>query len=125
MHRRDCVRRSIFSNQSGFTLIELMGTVSVLAILAAMAIPQYAEYKQGGYDVQARSALHNIGLAEEAYFIEYSVYKNCDQDTCFTLYPEIGKINEGIILEINATTNSFTGNASHVKGTGQVYTWPE
>jgi type IV pilus assembly protein PilE len=43
--------------QQGFTLIELMITVAVIAILAAIALPQYNEYIQRSHRANARAAL--------------------------------------------------------------------
>ena len=53
---------------SGFTLIELMITVAILAIVAAVAIPSYTNYVDRGKRAEARTALLDIAARQERYY---------------------------------------------------------
>ena len=53
---------------SGFTLIELMITVAILAIVAAVAIPSYSSYVDRGKRAEARAALLDIAARQERYY---------------------------------------------------------
>ena len=60
--------------QQGFTLIELMIALGVLAVLAAIAIPAYRGYIAESRKVEGRNNLAAIKLAQEEYFLENNRY---------------------------------------------------
>ena len=61
-------------NQKGFTLIELLIVVAIIGILAAIAIPQFASYRQKAYNSAAQSDLKNFKTAMEAYYADNQQY---------------------------------------------------
>ncbi len=61
-------------SEGGFTLIELLIVVAIIGILAAIAIPQFAKYRERAYNSQALSDLRNTRTDVEAYYAEWFVY---------------------------------------------------
>jgi type IV pilus assembly protein PilA len=59
---------------SGFTLLELLITLGVIALLATLAMPQFSAYKQKGYNAAAVTDLANAKIVFEAYFAENHYY---------------------------------------------------
>ncbi|CAG1008391.1 Fimbrial protein [Burkholderiales bacterium] len=60
----------------GFTLIELMITVAIAAILAAVAIPMYRDYVLRGRIIDATSKLSDFRVRMEQYFMDNRTYAN-------------------------------------------------
>lgn len=63
-------------NRKGFTLIELLIVVVIIGILAAIAIPKFANTKEKAYIASMKSDLKNLVSAEEAYFADNTTYTN-------------------------------------------------
>ena len=62
------------SKQRGFTLIELMIVVVIIAILAAMAIPRFMRASVRGKQTEARLILKQIYTMQRAYRQENDTY---------------------------------------------------
>src|SRR5579872_805420 len=65
---------AMLRQRKGFTLIELLIVVVIIGILAAIAIPKFANTKNKAYVTAAKSDLRNLVTAEEAYFSDSSAY---------------------------------------------------
>lgn len=61
-------------NRKGFTLIELLIVVVIIGILAAIAIPKFANTKNKAYVTAMKSDLRNLVTAQEAFFSDSSRY---------------------------------------------------
>lgn len=62
------------TRRGGFTMVELMIVVSIIGLLAAVAIPAFQNYQNRSRRAEAFANLGAIAKLEKAYFSEYSAY---------------------------------------------------
>ena len=61
-------------NKKGFTLVELLVVVAIIGILAAIAIPQFAKYRQKANNSAAQSDIKTMRTALESHFTDNYQY---------------------------------------------------
>ena len=98
------------NNKKGFTLIELLIVVVIIGILAAIAIPKFANTKEKAYIASMKSDLRNLITAQEAYFSDNnSTYAGSTGALSMTY-----KASSGVTVTLSGVTNTGWGaSASH------------
>ena len=89
--------------KAGFTIVELLIVVVVIAILAAVTIVSYAGITNRAYDTAVQSDLANIAR-------KYELYKTTSTSD---KYPYGGTLNSGSLFKIQVSKNSYDSNASY------------
>lgn len=110
--------------QRGFTLIEMLITMAILGILAAIAIPAYNGYITTAKMTEADNNLAAIRLAEEEFFLENNRYFE-GKTINNTLSPasdglwKVAKGSDGYNFDyvVTASTASWTATAIGKAGT--------
>lgn len=95
-------------NERGFTLIELLVVVAIIGILAAIAIPQYSQYRSESYCARVMADTKNAFIAMEAYYAHNLIYGNLE-DTNFEGTADVTvTINNTDPLTVSASDDTGT-----------------
>ncbi len=106
----------------GFTLIELMITIVIVAILASIAIPSYREYVIRGNRTAAQAAMMEIATQQQQFFVANRAYAT-EEQLGFALPAEVAENYDLEIdldggpppgFEIRFTPNPDSGQAGDV-----------
>jgi prepilin-type N-terminal cleavage/methylation domain-containing protein len=60
--------------ERGFTLVEVLVVVIVIAILSMLALSMYIGYRERAHDAAARENIHRIFPSIQAYFVDHDSY---------------------------------------------------
>jgi type IV pilus assembly protein PilA len=101
-------------NRKGFTLIELLIVVVIIGILAAIAIPKFANTKSKAYVTAMKSDLRNLVSAQESYFADNAKYTT---DAAAVGFKSSSGVNPVTILTY---AGAWTATNSHTQLTGTV-----
>lgn len=94
---------------SGFTLLELLVVVSIVGILASIAIPQYASYRARSYDSIVESQVRHIATGQEAYFAGNSSYTG-----------DVSNL-DGMVIDENVTVTISPGNSGDFSSSFKIH----
>lgn len=105
----------------GFTLIEALIVMTLLGILAAVAIPNYSRYVTRGNLVEATNALSEYRVRMEQFYQDNRAYQNATGN-CGAAVPT-NLQNFAITCAIAAAGQAYTATATGAAGVaGFVYT---
>jgi len=99
--------------------------LAIIGILAAIAIPQFASYRQRGFDARANSDLRNAATSEEAVFATSQAYVTCASAACETSLPGF-QLSDTVAISMTSAGGanpSFTGTSNSTSGSGKTFSY--
>ncbi len=88
----------------GFTLIELLIVVVIIGILAAIAIPKFADTKAKAYITAMKSDLKNLVATNEAWYSDNNTYVGLAASPTGSI---------GVTISQTLTATGWTATAAH------------
>jgi prepilin-type N-terminal cleavage/methylation domain-containing protein len=83
------------SASSGFTLVELMMTTAIVAVLASIALPSYGRYQSRARQAEAKVLLSQLYGVEATFFQRFSSFSLCLSDIGFSPGPGVHYYSSG------------------------------
>lgn len=111
---------SYFTRERGFTLVELMIVVVIIAVLASIAVPQYSDYVLRSKVAEAATNLGQQRVRLEQYFQDNRRYDGGGAPwACGTTAPAAGD-SKYFTLSCTSTATTYTITATGIaaQGTG-------
>lgn len=102
---------------AGFTLIELMVVVAVVAILVSIALPSYHESVRKGHRGQAKADLVDVAQQAERFRTVNNTYT--DFSLASNQSPAVGTARYQIAFSVTGSGSGFTATATPIANSSQ------
>lgn len=93
----------LMRRRTGFTIIELLAVVVIIAVLATLAISKFGDSKRRAYVSAMKADLHNLATIAETKFASDNSYATVD----------VPQGSAGVTLTFDGTSNGWTATARH------------
>ena len=117
--------RRLSREQRGFTLIEIMIVILVIAILAAIALPSFLGNRAQAYDADAKSAARNLVTYIQACNTAKEDYRDCATQADLDVHDLPWGSDPGEVSVTSTTKTSYEVKAisqAETDGTNHTYT---
>ncbi len=104
--------RTRIRRNHGFTLVELMIVMVIIAVLAAIALARWHDQKVEAIVASLKSDLRNIAAAQEAYFTDNQTYTSDVDDLQI-------RLSQNVEVTLQAQDDGWTGRATHPASDGR------
>lgn len=125
-HRTLAVAGSGYFTRQGFTLVELMVAIAIIAVLAAVATGMYRSYVRSSFETDLIQAILAARVAQEQYRAEHGTYaKNIEDlprhndgsnDNSYTIHEDKDARRRIVLSVQNADNNTYTIVAENEAG---------
>ncbi len=107
-------KRRLRTVAKGFTLVEILVTVALIALLTAIAVPAYSQYKTHGQNARKALIIDAVSAAKTAYLLNPST--TTAQQTAFATITDSARL---ALLEVTINNERVTSIDDLVEGTGE------
>lgn len=105
-------------NREGFTFVEIMIVLTIMALLTSIALNRMAGTRDRSFVATMRSDLRNLALAQESFFYDFDIYSSdlpVLENRGFGVAP-------GVSVAVNeATATGWSATASHANTAVRCY----